>query len=392
MIFALLVCFVLCYFYVLYSEALTENKIKRIKIDYKTDYDGSNVKYTPGAYHFKDVCVHDSNSITYFGDKHNKIIESGTSTWINIKRADAEDWVQETKNKIQDETLMLINFDKNPAHCLQDQFFSVILDAYKRNKIGYNHFYFDGDKKIKKNNWCYNLFEHSGLIHSRITEPSCYKRLVLPRMVINRFPIDWNNQSAAPGNKQFIKRIHSGKFLQYNHSPGMFPLNVLTDVRSDLFESFKDKPLKTIKNMSKVLVYNRRGTSRRIWQNSNETVEILKDMNYSVTHVGREWEQFSFEKQARVYNDHGIIIAPHGAHLSNLIFAANGTLVIELNPTMKTELKIENAVNDEEKFGVHSWSSTFSRRLGITHYHIGKEHLVSKGNTFDSKINLTQFF
>ncbi|MFP4007427.1 MAG: glycosyltransferase family 61 protein [Spirulinaceae cyanobacterium] len=74
-------------------------------------------------------------------------------------------------------------------------------------------------------------------------------------------------------------------------------------------------------------LYLSRKTARyRKVLNEDKVWEILKNLGFKTV----ELEGLSIEGQAAIFNQAKIIIAPHGAGLTNLVFCAPGTKVIEI--------------------------------------------------------------
>jgi hypothetical protein len=99
-------------------------------------------------------------------------------------------------------------------------------------------------------------------------------------------------------------------------------------------------------NKIQILFYDRKGSTRRVLPNSQQIKEELERQFDGVTvHlIGDEWEAFSFEEQALLYNSASHIIAPHGAHLSNLLFVRPATKVVEIVCSTRERMNPENAM------------------------------------------------
>lgn len=82
-------------------------------------------------------------------------------------------------------------------------------------------------------------------------------------------------------------------------------------------------------------------------------------------------EDFSFEKQAEIFSKAKVIIAPHGAALTNLIFSNKNIKLLELFP---------------ENFQVPCYWILASR-LGIKHYSITGRVTDIETNNFEINIS-----
>jgi capsular polysaccharide biosynthesis protein len=78
----------------------------------------------------------------------------------------------------------------------------------------------------------------------------------------------------------------------------------------------------------KRLFITRKGASYRRILNEEVLDPILQDAGF----VSLQLETLSFEEQIRYFSSAEVILAPHGAGLANLVFAAAGTRVIEILP------------------------------------------------------------
>ncbi len=63
--------------------------------------------------------------------------------------------------------------------------------------------------------------------------------------------------------------------------------------------------------------------------NYSEVSSFLKGYNFKEVHL----EDLGFEEQIHLFNSASVVVAPHGAGLTNLVFANRGTKVIEIVPT-----------------------------------------------------------
>ena len=289
------------------------------------------------------------------------------------------------------ETLLLHKFDDgNPAHCLSDLVFSLGTDVRARTRARtssarngqpfYPKFLYKDFFKIldgcPTNDWCCELLRSTGLIDPstgtissirRATESEphrnriCFKRLLVPRLAHFRFP------SAKNGEAQTVRWLQGEAFNSMR----------LTSKPWDVSNLTKEVP---------ILLYDRKGTSRRVWTNAAD-VQNLLEQNYQakVIHWGEAWGQLNYTEQALLYHHHPLIIAPHGAHLSNLLFARPETQVVEIQcstvgsppkPVINLTKKDDTKDPAVEWYGVSpptpgnefSWFTSISRSLSIEHF------------------------
>lgn len=73
---------------------------------------------------------------------------------------------------------------------------------------------------------------------------------------------------------------------------------------------------------------DRRGSLARGLSNEDEIVDVLVERGFACVRL----ERLAMSEQARLFQDAEIVIAPHGAGLANMVFAAPGLRVIELIP------------------------------------------------------------
>jgi hypothetical protein len=81
----------------------------------------------------------------------------------------------------------------------------------------------------------------------------------------------------------------------------------------------------TERHKARRLYVTRRDTSRTA-SNESQLLEYLKSEGFEVICAG----ELSFEQQIAAFSEVEIVVAPHGAALTNIIFAPEGTSVIEL--------------------------------------------------------------
>ncbi|MEE9367286.1 MAG: glycosyltransferase family 61 protein [Pontiella sp.] len=93
----------------------------------------------------------------------------------------------------------------------------------------------------------------------------------------------------------------------------------------------------TEKGTGKRIYISRSGTRRRHISNENKILPLLEHHRFEVVHPGK----MTVAKQMKMFASADIIVSPHGAELTNLVYCRPGTKVIEffspyyLNPCFK---------------------------------------------------------
>jgi hypothetical protein len=82
-----------------------------------------------------------------------------------------------------------------------------------------------------------------------------------------------------------------------------------------------------------VFLYDRTDNGRRMLANATEIKSQLeRDYDVNVDYRGKDWKDVLSNStlQAQIYNSHSNILAPHGAHLTNLFYSRPATKVFEI--------------------------------------------------------------
>ena len=188
--------------------------------------------------------------------------------------------------------------------------------------------------------------------------PVCFEQLILPRIGVHRRP----------------------------------PLHAVQAARANLMKStgLDPAPWQDVPEDVPILFYDRRGTGRRIWNNSQEVKDALeKDYHVSIQVIGQEWNKLSFTEQTSLFHAYPIIVAPHGAHLSNLMFGREGTTVIEI----VCSEGVCPAKNWTPSLFTFTWFPSFSRQIPMDHIQIPVDD-CPPGTGYSPKsfsVNLTTF-
>jgi capsular polysaccharide biosynthesis protein len=86
-------------------------------------------------------------------------------------------------------------------------------------------------------------------------------------------------------------------------------------------------------------------------------------------------EALGFREQAALFRDAEIVVAPHGGGLSNLVFCAPGTTVIELFPPVNIDLYHRLATRLKLDYSFLKSSDSQRAFMGPEHYRIGLREL-----------------
>lgn len=353
-----------------------------------------------GADIFENVCIQQENTTServpviysYSPESIKEIGMKDTSNWFSFERwrhkavgKSLDDWDKDSANRfIQEETLIVSFLFKNPAHCLTDQVYSIAMDietrGLERNHLGgvfYPHYVLPVRRKFfvecPAEDWCCSFLSKTGIIDPDQAisadkdddSPVCFRKLVIPHMAAFRFP---TNEMRMSGALSLIQEM------------AMNATN-LNAVEWKEKEIPKDKP---------ILLYDREGSGRRHLIDSKLIQRMIQEEYHAkVTLVGEKWNEVlnNMTAQAQVYNQFPNIIAPHGAHLTNLLFSRKGSRVIEIScwrPRLGEPSPKDMMVNittkdtskdfDEDWYGpVHegtpmSWFYSFSRKLSVEHF------------------------
>lgn len=295
-----------------------------------------------------------------------------------------QDWELDSEERlVEEDTLLMLSLWNNPAHCLSDQVFSIAVDILSRGlqRTGTDNTFYpkylrahwtELSGECPPEDWCCQFMNMVGIISKDPIQPPppdltpiCFRRLIVPRHAAYRYP---------PVDPFMTEALETVQRMALN----------ATSLRS---ESWKKK--KTAKK-APILLYDRRGSGRRIFKNSFKVQQLIEAKYHAkVTLMGADWEdlidQHNVTSQAIVYNSFPYIIAPHGAHFTNLFFTRKDTRVMEITcwipekPSPRGELFLnltskEEASDEDDWYGEPSpfeespWFYSFSRRLGVEHF------------------------
>jgi len=91
-------------------------------------------------------------------------------------------------------------------------------------------------------------------------------------------------------------------------------------------ESFLELSLAKSGKSSKRIIVSRGSSTTRRWLNENECINLLDTLNFKLIDPSK----LSLSQQVEAFSNAEIILGPHGAGLSNIMFCNPGTKVIEI--------------------------------------------------------------
>jgi len=124
-------------------------------------------------------------------------------------------------------------------------------------------------------------------------------------------------------------------------------------VRAQILNSLVRNSLKDSKNENKRIIVSREFTHTRRWLNQKKCLEFLQPMGFKCVDTSK----MSLSEQVKVFSNAEVILGPHGAGLTNLMFSCPNTKVIE--------------IRSNQQGGDYSSASCFeelSRIMGIEHH------------------------
>jgi len=205
---------------------------------------------------------------------------------------------------------------------------SIILeDDLKNSIIAYPNILFDKKYVCVKNNNGNNYYinKAGGFFHFYLE--------VIPKLI--KYKKEDINLNFIIENMPFYKEILAFYKIEY------FESNVNTCNNKSIVKMNKFYPsieeiikLNELNNefhvdkisVSKIYITRQNERARRI-SNEKELITFLKTLNFEIIDPGT----LSFREQIRFFRSAEIIIAPHGAALSNIVWCNKSTKIIELN-------------------------------------------------------------
>ena len=149
----------------------------------------------------------------------------------------------------------------------------------------------------------------------------------------------------------------------HDHTPGAMQW-IADSISQSITRTVDEKPLK--------IYISRKVPSARVVANEEEVIPILKDAGFLIC----ELEKLPFENQVRLFRNAEMVVAPHGAGLTNVIFSKAGTRVLEI------------LAKGHERLCY--W--TLCSELGHDYrFHLGKPKFPERKGEPDIEVNAEQF-
>ena len=287
--------------------------------------------------------------------------------WERQNTSEWKTWLAKSGGIASDRNVLFFLDGEQPAHCMHDFLFSAFLVDPQGLKFDeYLTRSNPGKPCQPDNNWCCFVFTRARVIVPEQVAPfkspfTCYSRLWVLMFGRGRFAADWD--IVDPKMKSHL----------FSHGKGMYPLKNLQNLQHELLHydnritmkrKYAQKSTRT-----NILVLDRTEAKRRIWQNAktfvsmlaNRWSELSTEKLGSVVFYGASFSELSPLDQARLFHNADVIISPHGAQLSNIIFGERGrTCLIEV---------LCNNANDYSfsEFDQTSleWNGNYPLRLGM---------------------------
>ena len=187
----------------------------------------------------------------------------------------------------------------NYAHCLLDIIPKIKLISLATNFNKINYFYFS-----KLNRYQKEIFNYLGIKESKIIDSNKYRHVQSTKIIGVTHPNYF---------KGTISNAHS-----------KLPKWIVRYLRSKFLKKSSKKY-----NFDKIYI-DRSDSSHKHCQviNNNEIKKFLKLKGFKILKLSN----LSFKKQIDIFSNSKLIVGPHGAGFSNLVFCRKNTKVIEIKP------------------------------------------------------------
>jgi hypothetical protein len=212
----------------------------------------SSFQLTPGAFIFEHVCVIPGDRpIVLLYDMEIPKMGAAQLIWVGFENRSSTEWHRDSMGGIwQPETLFFKSFS-NPNHCFFDNLLSIYVDATDRGLFregpAYPSFWSPTPYLVTSRDWCSFTALGLHLITERtqavvnITKQKlvCFRRLVVPRYMEYRFPMDGEIDTAGNLGLKMLER--RGNDI-YNFSRKfIIKQTMLDDMRTSLYETILGK-------------------------------------------------------------------------------------------------------------------------------------------------------
>lgn len=130
-------------------------------------------------------------------------------------------------------------------------------------------------------------------------------------------------------------------------------------------------------------LFNSDGTPKRNRKGSSierrSTPNLINIKNLLENYKFIELETESLENQIKLFGEHDIIIAQHGAALTNIIFCKKNSIIIEIRPRRDKK----DSVSDSSRYEKQNAFEILSQSLGHKYFEVFQEHNHSEINLKD---------
>ena len=209
----------------------------------------------------------------------------------------------------------LFNFKKVRINC-------VLLVSASSSNFNYYHFLFDFLPKLLHYK---DKFDDIDAIVINGPRPSWQLR-ILSLLEINKEIIVMNNKYSIVS-----KKIYAPSYLSLISHPNRLVVDTISQLKH-----FKDSS--GLSKGLKFLYVSRQAQSSRRILNHQEFNSLLVPYGF----VEIRPEEYSFQQQIGFFNNAEIVIGPHGAGLSNIVFCQEDTKIVEINPVGFYNETLEN--------------------------------------------------
>jgi len=108
-----------------------------------------------------------------------------------------------------------------------------------------------------------------------------------------------------------------------NHNSGYLPPHIFESLRHKIWEGYQ---VKLTEKPKRIYISRKKATKRKIL-NEDQVIAALKPYQVEVIYA----EELTYQQQVQLFYNSEVVIAPHGAGLTNVLFCRNAK-VLELHP------------------------------------------------------------
>ncbi len=218
------------------------------------------------------------------------------------------------------------------------KFNGVVLSLVQGASGNHNYFHwmFDILPKIKIVTSYYNIKD---IDYFYMPEIQNYQKKILDKLGIKKIKFINSNKYKHIQASQIIVPEHPWYFKgKIYEDVNKLPKWIINWLRSSFLKKFNSKS-----NVGKLFIDRSESKYNHCKLiNNNKVIYELKKKSFKIIQVGR----LSFKEQIRLFSNAKIIIGPHGAAFTNLVFCRPGTKIIEIKPNNRpNNYKIISKIN-----------------------------------------------